>query len=959
MGFIKNFLTIDAIDHDDARRRKLLNIYMLGIMGIVVVLLLTFTVLYFFGGTNSIIHDMAFYRAIISVCILVFCLAVIYLINRFISGYFASILFIIALTCTLLVSDEPSYLVSGRSQFILILPIILGGILIRPYMSIVLAVLNSLLLFLISRSINMSPNIFSIAFFYLVALVSWIYARNHENTLRNFHKANKRLTQELAERSRMEDALRLSDEKYHSLLNNFQGIIFKGDFDFVPNIFEGEVNQITGYPKDSFLYKRLKWDYIVHPEDHPIFKASLEKLKKGIAGTNEVEYRIVKMDGTIRWVNEFVQNIFDEAGNPVGLQGLIYDITERKTIDLKLEEAQKRLQAIFDYTLNGILLVNDEWEIVDANPAACELSGYSKDELLSIKIFDMILKERDEFIKDFNELTVKGKIFGNYEVKKRDGTEIIISFVAVMDILKGLHLAVFQDITKNKMDEEALRSSQYLLKKVFDSLTDAVFIIDSVSPAIMEANPAAARMFGYTHDEFVENGIKLLNLNEELESDFSASLKDAKQFKKTLKNFEYRMKRKDDTVFPTEQTVVPLEDDKGAQFGWLMIIRNIARRKMLEEQLLQSQKMEALGRLAGGIAHDFNNLLTTILGYCQLSSEGKNTDNTYSESFLEIKNAAERAASLTNQLLSFSRKQMLQLKVVSLNEMFINMKKMLERLIGENITFDVRLEENLWLTRIDPGQIEQVIMNLVVNAKDAISGTGIISVETANSQVGEFQFADLDAGEYVMLKISDDGRGMDKETVHRIFEPFFTTKEQGKGVGLGLSTVFGIIKQSGGHVEVQSKIKKGTTFIIYLPRCGEEQECKETEESQVSNREGSETILFVEDDDSLRKMFYKILIKKGYNVIDAASGPDALHLVKERKDLKPDLLVTDVIMPYMNGNELAANLKNIFPDLKILYISGYTDDTLLDTGSLSDGISFLQKPFPPMDLVDRIRAILD
>jgi two-component system, cell cycle sensor histidine kinase and response regulator CckA len=850
--FLKQLINFQSLDQEDAQRRKLLNFFLFILAGIGAGFIIFLFVVDMILKLNYL-RDPAFIQAIFSMGLFLASAIAIFFINRFVSGYIASIIFLFAFTFVLLLTDDPAYLVSGRSQYILILPIIIGGILIRPYVSLVLAVVNSLLLSLISWSINASPNLFIILFFFLIAIISWIAARNHARALQDLRAANNRLQSELEQRNKVERTLRVTEEKYHSLVNNFQGIIFKTDLEFEPVIFEGEVEGITGYTKDSFLHGRIKWEHIVCQEDFGGFRGSHEDLRAGRIGICEVEYRIIKRDGTVRWVNEFVQTVRNRAGEPGSLQGFIYDITDRKSIDLALEETQKRLQ--------------------------------------------------------------------------KDG--------------------------------QALRESQYLLKKVFDNLQDAVFIIDGSSPVFIEANPAATRIFGYQHGEFLQNSTGMIHVNRDLEQDFSRSLSEAVKNRKILKNFEFRMKRKDGSVFPTEQTVVPLEDEKGTPFGWLFIIRSIARRKLLEEQLLHSQKMEALGRLAGGVAHDFNNLLTTILGYCQLSAAEPGLGGVSREALTEIRKAAERAASLTHQLLSFSRKQMLQPRIVNLNEMVRNTKKMLGRLIGEDITFITKLEENLWLTRIDPGQLEQVVTNLIVNARDAITANGIIKLETANCPVNEFQFTELDAGEYILLTVSDNGRGMDEDTLHRIFEPFFTTKEQGKGVGLGLSTVFGIIKQSNWHIEVESEINRGTTFTIYLPRSPGTIPDADPRTVPLEGKEGSETILFVEDDDALRTMIRKILAKQGYNVVEAASGPEALSIVRERPDFLPDLLITDVVMPHMSGIELTAALNGQFPGLKVITISGYADDSLMDRTHLPAGNYFLQKPFAPMELVERIRIMLD
>ncbi|MCB0281249.1 MAG: response regulator [Calditrichae bacterium] len=383
-------------------------------------------------------------------------------------------------------------------------------------------------------------------------------------------------------------------------------------------------------------------------------------------------------------------------------------------------------------------------------------------------------------------------------------------------------------------------------------------------------------------------------------------------------------------------------------------------RKQLEEQLLQAQKLEGIGQLAGGIAHDFNNLLTIILGYCQILNEQMPEANTFKKHILEIQNAGSRAADLTNQLLAFSRKQIIEPKVLNPVESLTNIKKMLNRLIGENIVIQSLLDESTSNIKIDPGQFDQIIMNLAVNARDAMPNGGKLILETYNVKLEpsyEDYHLSVKPGEYVLISVSDSGQGMDAETKSRIFEPFYTTKEVGKGTGLGLSTVYGIVKQAEGNIWVYSEPDKGTTFKIYLPAVTENPDV--FEKNNISSvKTGNETILIVEDEAGLRELLKSILKRYGYNIIVARDVEHALEITRN-KDIFFSLLITDVVMPVMNGQELAVKINKVYPDVKVLFVTGYTDNIVVNQGIIKEGSNILTKPFSIESLVKKVREVLD
>jgi PAS domain S-box-containing protein len=382
---------------------------------------------------------------------------------------------------------------------------------------------------------------------------------------------------------------------------------------------------------------------------------------------------------------------------------------------------------------------------------------------------------------------------------------------------------------------------------------------------------------------------------------------------------------------------------------------------VLQEQLRHSQKVEAVGRLAGGIAHDFNNLLTVIKGYSELSSIQLKEGDPLRGNIDEIQNATERAASLTRQLLAFSRRQVMEMKVLDLNTLLRDLDKMLRRIIGEDIELVTLLAEDLERTRADVGQIEQVIMNLAVNAKDAMPSGGKLTIETANVELDESyarSHVDVKPGPYVMFSVSDTGVGMTPEVREQIFEPFFTTKEKGKGTGLGLSTTYGIVKQSEGNIWVYSEQGKGTTFKIYLPRVNEPLEDIRKEVLKEELPRGNETILIVEDEEEVRKLTAKILEMQGYRILETSNGDDAL-LACERRKGPIHLMLADIVMPGMSGSELAKLLEPLYPEIKILYMSGYTDNAIVRHGVLEKGVNYIQKPFTMEALARKVRVVLD
>jgi PAS domain S-box-containing protein len=517
---------------------------------------------------------------------------------------------------------------------------------------------------------------------------------------------------------------------------------------------------------------------------------------------------------------------------------------------------------------------------------------------------------------------------------------------------------VARDVTNRKDVEKALEASQERLRTVFESVNLIVLVLGT-DGSIEHANPFLLESTGFGRDELI--GKSWFDFVRALDAEGVAERLREIIDRERHANEEYAILTKagKERVISWHKTV--LRDPEGQPTGILCVGEDVTDKAGLEEQLRRAQKMEAVGRLAGGIAHDFNNLLTAILGPAEMLLLDLEPGNPARQDLEEIKAAGERAATLTRQLLAFSRQQVLEPKNIDLNTLVGDLDRMLQRIIGEDIEFRTLLGGDLGTVRADPGQVEQVIMNLVINSRDAMPSGGMLTVETSNVEL-DAEYADLHfpvaAGHYVMLAVSDTGVGMDAETRTRIFEPFFTTKPKGRGTGLGLATAYGIVKQSGGYIWAYSEVGQGTTFKVYLPRVDEVPTAAAHSAGENGALSGHETILVVEDEKIVQGVTRRMLESRGYTVLAADGGPQALAIAEEQLGPIP-LLITDVVMPEMSGHDLAIRLLEVRPETKVLYVSGYTDDMILHHGVLEPGVHFLQKPFTPNALARKVRMVLD
>ena len=628
----------------------------------------------------------------------------------------------------------------------------------------------------------------------------------------------------------------------------------------------------------------------------------------------------------------------------------------RKDSENELRQSEARFRRIVDSNMLGIFSWGPCGEITDANDAFLNMVGYTRADVAEglVRWTEMTPPEyREPDEKAMAELAASG-VCETYEKEyiRKDGSHIAI-LLGCATFKEGEHggVAFVLDISDRKLAEKSLRHSESQFRALFENALDAVLIANDLGVCV-DANPAACNLLGVSRNEVLGNTI---NAFTDQDNPVAASLLLEQFLKEGTLRGELRLRRPDGKILEVEFSAT-------ANFlpgRHLALLRDVTERRKLEAQLLQSQKLESVGMPAGGIAHDFNNLLTVITGYSDLTLTRLDKADPLALYVEEIQKAADRAASLTRQLLAFSRKQLMKPRVLDLNAVIANIEKMLGRLVGEDMELRTLPAIGLGRVKADPGQIEQVILNLVVNARDAMPQGGKITIETSNIYLDEAyarRHIAVQSGWYVMLVVSDTGHGMDAEIQKYIFEPFFTTKEQGKGTGLGLSTVYGIVKQSGGSIWVYSEVGLGTSFKIYLPLV-EEQDTLSQERVGCPQEAGTETVLLAEDEEMVRNLAHETLMMHGYTVLKASNAGEALLFCQQHEG-PIHLLLTDVVMPGMGGKELAERVGTLRPDTRVLYMSGYTDDAIVHHGILDEDVAFIGKPFTPNALVLKVVEVL-
>ncbi len=770
------------------------------------------------------------------------------------------------------------------------------------------------------------------------------------------------VTRDISARKAVESALRESEERYRLLFARNPLPMMICDLETHAFL---EVNDAAvahyGYSREEFL-KMTKKD-IRPPEDIPLLLAAVREAKTGYTSFGGFRHR--KKDGTTIQV-EIASYHFFQNGKLLSLT-LVNDVTERLQAEEAVRRSEADLRSFVEKSPFGIFRTHiEEDRFLSVNPALVKMLGYaSAEEVLSVRLTTNVYFTPQEREKTLTPILRDGVSEVEVQCKRKNGEPVTVHLSGrlVHDSVYGrVFEGIAEDVTEHKLAEEALYESEQRFRQVVEAAPVGMYI--QTDGIFRYFNPAALAMFG------AQSASQLIGQNflEIIHPDSRpAVIERARRVleqKQAAPFLEERLLRVGGTVFDGEVTAVPFIFERRS--GALVFVRDMSRRKReeahrreLEQQLRQAQKMEAVGRLAGGVAHDFNNILMVIQSYTEMVQDRLPPHDGLRKNTEQVLKAAGRAASLTGQMLAFSRKQITSPVAIDLNSVIEETAKMLKRLIGEDIEVRVDVTKSPWMVLADSDQIVQVLMNLCVNARDAMPQGGMLTIATENMSIEDGssdQPQYISPGEYVKLSITDTGTGISNEEQERIFEPFFTTKEVGKGTGLGLATVYGIAKQSGGYVWVDSELGRGACFTVCLPRTKGVMTSGTSARADAQPR-GAETLLLVEDEEALREALFSYLSSLGYTVLAAGSGQQALAAADEYEG-HIDLLISDVVMPKMSGRELAQILGNLHPDLKTIHMSGYTDDAVLRHGIHEMDTTFLQKPFNLSTLARKVRETL-
>ncbi|MBN2318420.1 MAG: PAS domain S-box protein [Acidobacteria bacterium] len=762
---------------------------------------------------------------------------------------------------------------------------------------------------------------------------------------------------DLTEIMQRADALIKSEEKYRKLVeNSLQGLSIYQDKGLV---FCNKTHaDIFGYSIEELLAS-IEATNLIHPEDRDLVLNRYSDLIAGKPTPAHYEHRIIRKDGEVRWL-EINASLIEFNGKPA-VQVADMDVTERKSAEKVLRESEEQFRLIAE-TIDEVVWIYDpvKDKVVYVSPTHDRIYGYSR-EILQKKqssFFDYVHPDDcQKAIAAVEEMKSGQPLDNEFRIIRPDGSVRFIwdrSFPIKDE--KGQikrFIGVAQDVTTWRRSEEALKESTDYLDQIINCISDPVFVKDYQHKLVL-VNEAMSKFIGIPREKMLgKTGFELVSEKyvESLLEQEAVVLRTGNEnvTQDTLPDADGN-----NHILMTKKTLLTKKSGEKQIVG---VVRDITEYKRLEAQFLHAQKMEAIGALAGGVAHDFNNLLTVITGYVDLLKQDHGHVDSSKKDLEQIERAVQHATSLTSQLLAFSRKQILNPRVLDLNAIISDMNPMIRRLISENIEYETTLTPEPGAIKADPMQIQQIVMNLVVNARDAMPGGGRLTIATTNVEIDKAfveKNSDAETGRYVLLTISDNGIGMDPQTRSRIFEPFFTTKETGKGTGLGLSTVYGIVQQSGGYIQIDSEYKKGTSCRIYLPVAEAAAVDPESKKNAFLPGDGKETILVVEDEPSVRILTGRILRRCGYHVLEAENGEKALDLVRNcSEDIH--LILTDAIMPGMNGKELVTQIHSVRPGIRVLYVSGYMDDTIVKQGILNSSIAFLQKPFTANDLIRKVQ----
>ena len=708
-----------------------------------------------------------------------------------------------------------------------------------------------------------------------------------------------------------------------------------------------------GYSRDEFLAMTLKDIHL--PEDDSRLLTEVHRPRGPWKNAGSWQHRI--KSGDIIDV-DITSHTITFAGRSAALV-VAQDVTERKLAEHGQRASEDRYRTLFEYAPDGIMIADRAGRYLDVNSSACRMLGYSRDELVGRHASDIVTPAEMQHIEPALALiTSTGDYQREWQFRRKDGS-VFSAGVIVRVLPDGNLLAMMRDLTERDQATEALQQAEERMRFALESAKVGIWDMDHIS-GVLSWSPTIEAQYGLQPGTFPGTFPAFLErIHPDDRQDMLATVERA-----SAQGSEFTEKHRalwpDGTVRWLEGIGRVVLDKTGKPIRAIGISLDVTDRRVLEEQFQQAQKMEAIGRLAGGVAHDFNNLLTVILGNCELLRADLKPDDLHQMDVGEIQRAALSAASLTQQLLAFSRKEIIQPTLLNLNDVVTGMRVMVGRLIGEDVKIMLGLRSDVAPVMADRGQVEQIILNLSVNARDAMPRGGTLTIETANVELDENYTRThlaVRSGAYVRLTVTDTGTGMTPEVQARLFEPFFTTKEVGRGTGLGLATVFGVVNRSGGTVNVYSELGRGTSFNVYFPKAGTEAIVAAVTTLVAHPTGGSETVLVVEDSDALRGLTKKLLERQGFTVLVASNSAEAIQTVEANPAI--DLLLSDVVMPGASGPELAEILAKLHPGLKVVYMSGYTEDTIVHLGVLNPGIAFLHKPFTADALGRKIREALE
>jgi PAS domain S-box-containing protein len=743
-----------------------------------------------------------------------------------------------------------------------------------------------------------------------------------------------------------------------AIVNSSDDAIFSTTREGVIATWNAGAERMYGYAAEEIKGKSFS-TFI--PEDRRADLAGIaERLLRGERLVH-FEHEDMRKDGSRLQVLLTLSPIKDATGFVTGVSIISRDITERKRAEEELYQSRQMLQSILDTIPQRVFWKDRNMLFLGCNSAfAIDAGLKDPTEIIGKNDYDLAWGETAELYRADDKLVMEQETprlnFDEPQNRPDGSLRWLRTNKLPLRDREGEVIGVigtYEDITERKRVE----AEHTRLVTAIEQAAETLMVTD-IRGTIEYVNPAFTRITGYSREEVLGQNPRILKSGKQ-DQVFYQQLW-ATILRGEIWHGELINRRKEGNLYTEEMNIAPVRDALGEVTHFIATKQDVTEHKQLGQQLIQAQKMEAVGRLAGGVAHDFNNLLTIINGYAALLSEETSTEDPRRARLKEILMAGERAASLTRQLLAFSRRQVLEPRVLNLNSVLADIEKMLRRLIGEDVELVSTLKPDVGRVKVDPGQIEQVIMNLALNARDAMPEGGKLLIETSNVEIDEKyvrSHSPMMPGKYVMVAVSDTGCGMDLDTQAHIFEPFFTTKEEGRGTGLGLATVYGIVKQSGGFIWVYSEPGRGSTFKIYLPFIEENVPKAKPAKVRTKQVKGSETVLVVEDEGGVRSLVCQTLASQGYKVLEAAGAAQALKISEQHTE-PIHLLLTDVVMPQTDGKKLAMRLSTLHPETKVLYMSGYTDDAIVRHGILNVGTSFLQKPFLPRVLLLKIREVL-